>query len=78
VKGVPATVIAEHLAAYLGPATAVEAVATLSRWTLHKQPADLAPGDLPALLDAVGTLLRPLLGAARTSEVLCELEALLR
>lgn len=69
----PADVIREHLARYVGPFTAKNAVQMFSRQVLSTEPDLVTPAQAPALLDALGPMLRTLLGKGGADKVLDQL-----
>jgi hypothetical protein len=74
----PAEVIAEALAAHLGPSTARTAVRTFSTRALGVAPADVSMSDAPRLLEALRPMLRTLLGAGTADELLAGIRGHLR
>ena len=65
-----AQLIADRLAAYLGPHTARVAVKTFALQALGRGPDELGPPDAPALLDALRPMLRAFVGRERSEVVL--------
>lgn len=69
----PADVIRERLARYVGPFTAKNAVQMFSRQALSTEPDLVTPAQAPALLEALGPMLRTLLGKGGADKVLDQL-----
>lgn len=52
----------KRLGAFLGPNTARVALVTFAKKAVGKTPEELAADDIPAVLEAIGPMLRTLLG----------------
>jgi hypothetical protein len=65
-----AQLIADRLAAYLGPHTARVAVKTFALRALQRGPEELGPCDIPALVDALRPMLRAFVGRERSEAIL--------
>ena len=65
--------IADSLAVYLGPHTARVAVRTFAQRALGRGPDSVVPADAPALLEALGPVLRAFVGKERTASVLASI-----
>jgi len=74
----PHEIIAERLAAYLGPNTAQVAVRTFAERACGRPPPELTREDLPRLLEALRPMLRTLLGGDGAEDVLRQLSEDLR
>ena len=57
----PGQIIREQLARYLGPFTAANAVKMFAKQVLSTDPDNVTNGQVPALLEALGPMLRTLL-----------------
>jgi hypothetical protein len=68
-----AQLIADRLAAYLGPHTARVAVKTFAMQALRRGPEELLPCDIPPLLDALRPMLRAFVGRERSEAILNEI-----
>jgi hypothetical protein len=66
----PAQIIREYLARYLGPFTASNAVKMFAKQVLSTDPDHVTLSQVPALLDALGPMLRTLLGKDGAQNVL--------
>ncbi len=60
----------ERLSAFLGENTARVAVSTFAKKAVNKTPEELTRDDIPAVLDALGPMLRTLLGEASAKSLL--------
>lgn len=69
----PAEVVRERLAQYLGPFTAKNAVQMTSRQAAGTDADHVTRGQVPAVLDALGPMLRTLLGKATADKVTDEI-----
>lgn len=65
-----AQLIAERLAAYLGPHTARVAVKTFALRSLGRGPDEITPSDAPTLLEALKPMLRAFVGRERSEAVI--------
>lgn len=65
-----ASIIADHLAVYLGAHTAKVAVKTFSQRTLGRGQETLTPADLPKLFDALRPMMNTLIGRKQCDAVL--------
>jgi len=72
-RRMPADVVADRLATWLGPHTARTAVRTFSERALGLRPEQVTPADVPRLLAALRPMLRTLLGATQGEELLDQL-----
>jgi ubiquinone biosynthesis protein UbiJ len=66
----PGQIIREQLARYLGPFTAANAVKMFAKQALSTDPDHVTNGQVPALLEALGPMLRTLLGKEGAQNVL--------
>ena len=66
----PADVIREHLARYVGPFTAKNAVQMFSRQIAQTDADELPAAHAPQVLEALGPMLRTLLGKDGADKVL--------
>jgi hypothetical protein len=66
----PAQIIREQLARYLGPFTAANAVKMFAKQVLSTDPDHVTKEQVPALLEALGPMLRTLLGKEGAQNVL--------
>jgi hypothetical protein len=73
-----ATIIADHLAVYLGAHTAKVAVKTFSQKTFGRGPETLAPADVPKLFDALRPMMNTLMGRSRCESVIDKLRVELK
>ncbi len=73
-----ADVIANGLAAYLGPNAARTAVRTFSDRVLGCRPDEISRADAPRLLGALRPMLRTLLGEAPADVAVADIERALR
>lgn len=71
----PADVVRESLAHYLGPFTSKNAVQMMAKQSAGIAPESLTLAQIPALLDALGPMLRTLLGRAGADKVVEEIKA---
>lgn len=62
--------LAQKLARFLGPHTAKNALKVFAQKALNKSPAELAPADLEPLLLALRPMLRTLIGARESEQLL--------
>ncbi len=69
----PAQIIREQLSRYLGPFTAANAVKMFAKQALSTEPDNVTPAQVPTLLDALGPMLRTLLGKDGAQNVLDQL-----
>ncbi len=69
----PAEVVREHVARYLGPFTAKNAVRTMAKQSLGIEPEQVTLEHVPVLLDALGPTLRTLLGREGAENVAGEI-----
>lgn len=69
----PADVVREQLATYVGAFTAKNAVQMMAKQSAGAAPEALTPAQIPALLDALGPMLRTLLGKAGAEKVVTEI-----
>ncbi len=69
----PAQIIREQLSRYLGPFTASNAVQMFARQALSMEPDNVTAADVPKLLDALGPMLRTLLGKEGAQNVVDQL-----
>jgi hypothetical protein len=69
---VPADVVREHLAVYMGAFTSRNAVQLMAKQIAGTAPEALTLMQIPALLDALGPMLRTLLGKAGADKVIGE------
>ena len=74
----PSEIFNEHLAVYLGPHTAKNALRTFSLKALGVAPEEVTPAQAPRLLDALRPALKTLLGAAKCEQVIANMERDLR
>ena len=65
-----AQLIADRLAAYLGPHTARVAVKTFCQKSLSCGPEELGPADVPALIESLKPMLRAFVGRERSEAIL--------
>ncbi len=70
----PASVIQEHLARYLGPHTARNALTSFSRRILKLEPDQVTRANVGELLAALRPMLRTLLGASQSESIVDELQ----
>ncbi len=66
----PADVVREHLAHYLGPFTSKNAVQLMAKQAFSTDADKVTREQVPALLEALGQTLRTLLGKAGTEKAL--------
>lgn len=66
----PSEVVHEHLALYLGPYTAKNALKTFSAKALGKAPEAVTLNEAPQLLQALRPMMRTLLGVQQCEHVL--------
>jgi hypothetical protein len=69
----PAEVVRAHFARYLGPFTAKNAVRTVAKQSFGIEADHLTREQVPTLLDALGPLLRTLLGKEGAERVAGEI-----
>ena len=69
----PAEVVRERLAQYLGPFTAKNAVQMMARQAANTDADHVTRAQVPAVLDALGPTLRTLLGKATAEKVVDEI-----
>ena len=69
----PADVVREQLAVYLGAFTSRNAVQMMAKQSAGTSPEQLTREQIPALLDALGPMLRTLLGKAGADKVVGEI-----
>lgn len=69
----PAQIIREQLSRYLGPFTAANAVKMFANQALSTDPDNITPAQVPTLLDALGPMLRTLLGRDGAQNVIDQL-----
>jgi hypothetical protein len=62
--------LAQKLARFLGPHTAKNALKVFAQKALNKAPEELAPNDLEPLLLALRPMLRTLIGARESEQLL--------
>jgi hypothetical protein len=65
--------LALKLERFLGPHTAKNALKVFAQKALQKPPADLVPADLEPLLTALRPMLRTLIGARESEQLLDEI-----
>ncbi len=70
----PAEVVRDQLAVYLGAFTSRNAVQMMARQCAGANPEQLTRTQIPALLDALGPMLRTLLGKAGADKVVAEIQ----
>lgn len=69
----PADVVREHLAVYMGAFTSRNAVQMMAKQVASAPPDQLTSSQIPALLDALGPMLRTLLGKDGAEKVVGEI-----
>ena len=69
----PATIVREQLTPYLGPFTATNAVQMMAQKIGGANPDSLGLPEIPAMLEALGPMLRTLLGKAGAEKVVGEI-----
>ena len=69
----PADMVRAHLAQYLGPFTAKNAVTMMAKQALNTDPDHLTRQQVPQLVEALGPTLRTLLGKAGAEKVAGEI-----
>lgn len=69
----PADVVRDELMPYLGPFTSRNAVQMMAKQSAGTAPESLTHAQIPALLEALGPILRTLLGKAGADKVLGEI-----
>ena len=74
----PVDVVRSHLAQYLGPFTAKNAVQMVAKGTLSTDADQLSIAQVPALLSALGPTLRTLLGKDGADKVVAQIRQELR
>ena len=70
----PADIVREHLAPYLGAFTARSAVQMMAKQAVGTTPDAITLAQVPALLEALGPMLRTLLGKAGADKVVGEIQ----
>ena len=70
----PAEVVREQLAVYMGAFTARNAVQMMAKQSAGMAPEQLTQAQIPALLEALGPMLRTLLGKAGAEKVVGEIQ----
>jgi hypothetical protein len=70
----PAEVVREQLALYLGAFTARNAVQMMAKQSARTTAESLTHAQIPALLEALGPVLRTLLGRSGAEKVLGEIQ----
>ena len=70
--------VAEHLSPYLGPFNAGVAVKTFSQRALKQAPDTLTTEHLPALLDALRTMLHTMVGSLSADALLADIQRRVR
>jgi hypothetical protein len=70
--------LAQQLGRFLGPHTAKNALKVFSQKALNKAPAELVPADLEPLLLALRPMLRTLIGARESEQLLDDIRRELR
>ena len=71
----PSEIIRERLSAYLGPFSTANALKLFAKQALSTDPDSITRDQVPALLDALGPMLRTLLGKAGAEKVITEIRA---
>jgi hypothetical protein len=69
----PAQIIREQLSRYLGPFTATNAVKMFAKQVLSTDPDNITAAQVPMLLEALGPMLRTLLGKDGAQNVIDQL-----
>ena len=69
----PADVIRDRLAVYLGPNTARNALKTFAERALGLSPERVTIADAPKLIEALRPMLKTLIGAVKTEQILGQL-----
>jgi len=69
----PADLIRARLSEYLGPFSTANALKLFAKQALSTDPDSITRAQVPALLDALGPMLRTLLGKASADKVLAEI-----
>ena len=69
----PADIIRERLSSYLGPFSSANALKLFAKQALSTDPDSVTREQVPALLDALGPMLRTLLGRAGADKLLQEI-----
>ena len=69
----PADIIRDRLSAYLGPFSSANALKLFAKQALSTDPESVTREQVPALLDALGPMLRTLLGRAGADKLLQEI-----
>jgi len=70
----PADVVREHLAVYMGAFTSRNAVMMMAKQAVGTPAEQLTNAQIPALLEALGPMLRTLLGKAGAEKVVGEIQ----
>jgi hypothetical protein len=70
----PADIVREQLAVYLGAFTSRNAVQLMAKQSAGTNPDSLTRAQIPALLEALGPMLRTLLGKAGAEKVVGEIQ----
>lgn len=70
----PADVVRDQLSVYLGAFTSRNAVQMMARQCAGTTPEQLTQAQIPALLEALGPMLRTLLGKAGAEKVVAEIQ----
>jgi hypothetical protein len=73
-SGKPADVVREHLSVYLGAFTARSSVQMMAKQALSAAPESITLAQIPALLEALGPMLRTLLGKGGAEKVVAEIQ----
>lgn len=68
----PADIVRDQLAIYMGAFTSRNAIQLMARQSAGTTPESLSLEQIPALLDALGPMLRTLLGKAGAEKVIGE------
>ena len=74
----PAEVVRTHMARYVGPFTSRNAVKMMAKQTFGVEPEQITREQIPPLLDALGPILRTLLGKSGADATFAEIRADLR
>ena len=74
----PSEIVYRHLVHYLGPHTTRTALKTFCTKAVHKAPEALTLDDMPDVLSALRPMMRTLLGAKESEQVLAQITYELR
>jgi hypothetical protein len=74
----PSEIVYRHLVHYLGPHTTRTALKTFCTKAVHKAPEALTLDDMPNVLSALRPMMRTLLGAKESEQVLAQITYELR